>query len=871
MKIYSSSNKNLSIDKIGGKALNLYRLKNYGHKVPNFMVLDQDELENIIPANLKAAFNPLDICQFIDDYQLDTAFLNQISDEIPNANEKVFAVRSSAVQEDGQEFSFAGQFESYLYVNFEDIPAHIKKIWKSNFSERVELYVKNNQLTPQFGIAVVIQEMIDPDVAGVGFGINPNTGVSGSKVLCSVYGVGEGLVSGELNADTFNLQGEKYESILVSKTHAARRSNSGEISLQDIPKENQDIPSLNNQQIQELKSILESLEEKIGSPQDIEFAIKDEQIYLLQTRPITAVITKSTPRTEGNNRIIWDNSNIIESYPGITTPLTFSYILEAYKNVYIQLALIMGSSKKTVAAHQDTFANMLGLVNGRVYYNLFSWYRMLALFPGYKLNKRFMENMMGVKERFDLPKQAKGTKFAALVRTLLMVFKIIGHMFTIKGQTKRFMGDVDSSIGKIKEMGLDQMTAWELKKAWLDMDAFLTPKWKAPVINDSFAMYYFGKLQKLIENYNISENKNLQNDLLCGSSDIISVEPVHRSIALATDISENKELKALFVNNSENEIWEQLQEEKNSAFLAKIEDYIDVFGERCVGELKLETISYSQDPSLFIAMLKSFVIQNVTKSSTASTIDQELRAGAEAQLRKGLRGKPLKKMKIKKILRKTRYFVSNRENLRYERTRAFGITRAIFVAIGKEFEKAEVLKHYRDIFYLTKEEIFAYIEGTSVDTDLIALTKMRKIEYQQYEEMELPAERFTTFDAVNFGNDFFDTSIENVLDGELSGLGCCPGVVKAKVRVVKHPKEVESMNGDILVTSSTDPGWVTLFPTASAIIVERGSLLSHSAIVSREMGIPCIVGVTGLLKTLKSGDLIEMDGSTGEIKIIDNE
>ena len=115
-------------------------------------------------------------------------------------------------------------------------------------------------------------------------------------------------------------------------------------------------------------------------------------------------------------------------------------------------------------------------------------------------------------------------------------------------------------------------------------------------------------------------------------------------------------------------------------------------------------------------------------------------------------------------------------------------------------------------------------------------------------------------------NDFFSTGKVEVIEGDLKGVGCCPGQVRARVRVVLNPGEVRSLEGDILVTSSTDPGWVTLFPSASAIIVERGSLLSHSAIVSREMGIPCIVGVTGLLKTLKTGDWVEMDGSTGVIK-----
>jgi phosphohistidine swiveling domain-containing protein len=612
------------------------------------------------------------------------------------------------------------------------------------------------------------------------------------------------------------------------------------------------------------------LESSLGEPQDIEFALKDDVIYLLQTRPITAVINQKSGAIK-KNRIIWDNSNIIESYPGVTTPLTFSYILEAYKNVYMQIASIMGVSDANLKENEDTFGNMLGMVNGRVYYNLLSWYKVLSLFPGYELNARFMENMMGVKERFDLPQQRKTSKFSAFMRTSWMIIKIIGRLSSIKKDTREFQADVEKSVRRIKGLNMSELGAHELMMLWIDLDAELTPKWKAPLVNDSFAMYYFGKLQKTIEKYQISENKNLQNDLLCGSKDIISVEPIHRTIELATKINEQNALNKIFVDGSPQEIWTTLHEAQHAEIKAEIDRYIHDFGDRCVGELKLETISYTQDPSLFIAVLKSFVVQNITKSSTASTIDTDLRSAAEAEVSKALSGKFLKKRKLNKVLKKTRYFVSNRENLRYERTRVFGLSREIFTNIGREFEKNGVLNSHRDIFFLTKAEIFAFIQGTSVDKDLVALTNMRKIEYAQFEEMDLPAERFETFDAVNYGNDFFDVSKEDQLDGDLSGLGCCPGIVKAKVRVVKHPSEVDSMNGDILVTSSTDPGWVTLFPSASAIIVERGSLLSHSAIVSREMGIPCIVGVTGLLKRLKTGDVVEMDGSTGQIKLLDDE
>ena len=864
MKIYSNSSTNLTVNQIGGKAYNLFKLTQIGLNVPPFAVIDQSVLVDLIPSTLKNTENYPAIITTIENYAFSTDFLNQLAGNFKNPESKLYAIRSSAVQEDGKNHSFAGQFETHLYVSWKDIPKYIKSVWKSNFSNRVVAYLTANKLQAQYGIGVVIQEMIDPDVAGVAFGINPNTGEKNSKVICSVYGVGEGLVSGQLNADTFTITDTKIETKLVKKDEKAVKNKSGEIKFELVDENLQDLPSITEVEIKKIASYLNTLEKELGSPQDIEFAIKDTTIYLLQTRPITAII--NTQQTTGKNRIIWDNSNIVESYPGVTTPLTFSYIKTAYENVYRQLALLMGASKKTVSENDAVFKNMLGLINGRVYYNLLSWYKVLALFPGYSLNAQFMENMMGVKERFDLEKDTRTSKFTALYRTGIMVFKIIGNLFTIKKTSATFLKDVDKALQEIKALDLENMTAYELKTKWIDLDANLTPKWKAPVINDSFAMIYFGKLQKLIEKYAFSSNPNLQNDLLCGSKDIISVEPIHKSIELATIIGADSTLKKLFTENDPQTIWEKLE---GNPFKQNIESYIEKFGDRCVGELKLETISFKQEPALFIATLKSFVKQNVTTKSTASTVDQDLRNAAELEVKNNLKN-PFKRRKFNKTLTKTRYFVSNRENLRYERTRVFGITREIFTAIGKQFEKQNAIKNHRDIFYLTKEEIFDFIDGTSVTKNLKPLIKIRKTEFEAFKKEENPADRITSFETVNIGNDFFNTSAELDLDADLKGLGCCPGIVKAKVRIVKHPGEVESLDGDILVTSSTDPGWVTLFPTASAIIVERGSLLSHSAIVSREMGIPCIVGVTGLLKQLKTGDIVEMNGSTGTIKKLDN-
>lgn len=496
---------------------------------------------------------------------------------------------------------------------------------------------------------------------------------------------------------------------------------------------------------------------------------------------------------------------------------------------------------------------------------------MLAMVPGYSINARFMENMMGVKERFDIPESYRLSKGVAFWRTINMGVNMYGRFLSLSKKRKEFTALLNTTIADYKKINFAEKNADELMQLYLVFEKTLLNEWKAPLLNDFFAMIGFGMLQKRCKKYGISNNPNIHNDLLCGSSDIISTQPIHRSITLATTISADKVLKELFLSEDEATIWNKLSVQKGENYRSlkkDIDHYISDFGDRCIGELKLETVSYTQEPSKFVRVLKSYVETGITAAKTSGKIEEEIRRNAERELEAALKNKWYKKWKLKRTLKTTRELVSSRENLRYERTRAFGMVREIFSAIGKRFYSQGIIESARDIFYLTKEEIFSFIEGTSVTQNIKALIALRKKEFENYKEQDAPSERFATYGTVYHANDFFNISKVEKADGDLKGIGCCPGIVRGKVKVILDPAKTSSINGDILVTSSTDPGWVTLFPGASGIITERGSVLSHSAIVSREMGKPCIVGVSRLLKTLKTGDEIQMDGSTGAIKII---
>lgn len=235
-------------------------------------------------------------------------------------------------------------------------------------------------------------------------------------------------------------------------------------------------------------------------------------------------------------------------------------------------------------------------------------------------------------------------------------------------------------------------------------------------------------------------------------------------------------------------------------------------------------------------------------------------------MKKALRRKPLKRWMFKKILNWTREFMRANENIRYEHTRSLGIARELFRIIGQRFQEENVLEFDRDIFFLSKEEIFLYIEGRSVTTDIKSLVAVRKEEYERFKKMPEPSTRIETYGVVYQSNDFYNQSPVGTSVDHLIGTGSCAGIVQAKVRVVQQPEEFEPLDGEILVAANADSRYLPFLSGAAGIILQHGHVLSHLSIVCREMNIPCIVGVAGLMDQVKTGEWIEMNGSTGEVK-----
>ena len=795
-------------DRIGGKAAALARLSVAGFPVPEWFALTPEAYEKDL----------------------------QLADELLRLGAGPYAVRSSAIDEDGKGHSFAGQLESHLFVPAAEVAARVADVWKSGFSERVLAYRKEHGLgEPQGAPGVLIQRMIDPDAAGVAFSADPVSGARGTRVVSGVRGVGEKLVSGEVDADTWRVSRENW----ILDTVAAGHSE----------------PALSPEQAIEVAKLATRAEAYFGSPQDIEWAIKDGRLYLLQSRPITSLAALADPDGE---RVIWDNSNITESYAGVTTPLTFSFARRAYEEVYRQFCLIMAVPHAKIEANARTFRNMLGLVRGRVYYNLNSWYRALALLPGFTLNRKFMEQMMGVREPMpeelvaELGKAGAGERLADAWNLVEMLASLVWNNVRIEHRIREFYERLGEALAA-PNPPLTAQRLDELARGYRELERRLLTRWDAPLVNDFLAMIFYGTLRKLAAGWCGDAEGTLQNDLLCGEGGMISAEPAKR-VARLGELA--REWPQLIEALEQGKPFDQHRE-----FAREYDEYLAKFGDRCMEELKLESATLHDDPSTLLRAVAQIARR---PPRAGENIEARLRAEAEKKVNERLQSNPVKRLLFNWILANARARVRDRENLRFERTRLFGRVRRIFVEIGKRLAAERRLEEPRDVFYLEVEEILGYIEGTATTTDLATIAAARKREFQRYREMPAPADRFETRGAVHHGNDFVGKAAESISAGDsVKGIGCCPGVIRAQVRVVIDPKNAALKGGEILVAERTDPGWIMLFPVCSGLLVERGSLLSHSAIVAREMGIPAIVSIPGVMGWARDGEWVEMDGATG--------
>jgi phosphohistidine swiveling domain-containing protein len=872
-----------SLQELGGKALALLRLEQAGLPIPSWFVIpplaftasltrtQAEALTSEQPDRLNSALLSLKPSDEIQ-REVDGA-VRDLSGEGSR-----FAVRSSAVDEDGSQHSFAGQFDSFLFVDPRGINGKIAAVWRSGFNGRILEYRRQHGLSnASLAPAVLVQRMVDATISGVAFSADPVSGRRSLAVVSAVPGLGTALVGGEAAADVFKVDraGAIVDRAIVRKNISHRFDPAADEGVSAVTLNDAEAwkPALTDEQAVAVAALARRAAHAFGRPQDIEWAIEGDQLFLLQSRPITTLSALADPEGALN---LWDNSNITESYNGVTTPLTFSFARYVYEGVYRQFCRIMRVPQAKIAANERTFSRMLGLIRGRVYYNLLNWYRVLALLPGFTLNRRFMEQMMGVRESLpdeiarELEQASTRDRIVDGLRSVRMVFGLAGNYFTLDHQIEQFYVRLNQALAA-PEPQFEDMRLDELISHYYKLEQQLLSRWDAPLVNDFFAMIFHGAFRKLTERWCGDGNGMLANDAIRGQGDIISLEPAARVREMAGVAADYPELVAALREAPVTKAVRVVRQ--YPAFSALYDAYLAKFGDRCLEELKLESETLHEDPLVLlrnigeVARAVSLTRTPQAEISSAHQADHQ----AEDKMRATLSGSPFRRATLFWVMRQACKRVRNRENLRFERTRLFGTIRRLFLEAGRRLQAIGRLDDARDIFYLELGEVLAFNDGTATTTDLRSLAALRKQEFAAYRDGPVPAERFETRGPVYHAQPYRSSKPSAGIETsgeERRGLGCCPGVVRGTACVVRDPRHAQLRAGCILVADHTDPGWIMLFPSASGLLVERGSLLSHSAIVARELGIPAVISIPGLLDWLQDGDEVELDGAAGIVRRI---
>ncbi len=891
----------------GGKAANLARLVASGFRVPDWFCITTRGFEEFLT---RACLHPLvrsaperrmeelagfsqTVAQAFDAAAMPDGVRDAILAEMERHRfaQRSLAVRSSGTDEDGSEDSFAGQFSSFLYQKGpEAVLRSVKRCWASAFSERVLAYRMRRGLSLDgIRIGVVIQAMVDADTAGVAFSRNPVRPLDrGALLVGSVFGLGEGLVSGELDADHFEIRRDGFavSATIADKPAALHRAPEGGVRKQALPDSLRWSPSLSDAQVVEVARMAVALEERFGRPQDCEWAFAGGTLYCLQTRPITTLPPEAffQGSVRGETPALWDNSNITESYSGVTLPLTFTFVSHCYRVVYRRFCEAVGIPARLLEEKQALFENLLGLIRGRVYYNLIQYYHLMALSPGTEYKREFMETMMGLKQRLRPDFAARFDFLAAppryRLRELMRISgRVLYYFLFLDRAVARFRSRFDAVYAQVRDRDFRGLPLPEQVRQYRDLERAILERWVEPLIVDFFCMIFFGLLKRLTRRWVTgTDASSLQNDLLSGQRDIESMEPTRLLMAIAARVAAAADagFRNWFLAASPAALWEEIPT-RSPEIHRLLLDYLDRYGFRCADELKLEARDLNQDPTFLLDVLRSYVRAGQLDPGAMEGREEEVRLAAESTVRRSVTS--WRRIVYFWVLGHARRAVRHRENLRFLRTRIFGIVRRLIRAMAGHLVQLGAIRQADDVFYLTLDEMLAFSDGRELLTEFGDVVEIRKREFEGYARTPPPPDRFLTSGAVGASARFIEVLVEGDLLGiegtagqdpnVLHGIPCFPGVVEGVVRVAGTIQEAMGVNGEILATQRTDPGWFPLYPFCSALLIERGSLLSHSAIVAREFGLPTIVGITGgMMKRLRTGQRLRVDGGRGEIRIL---
>jgi phosphoenolpyruvate synthase/pyruvate phosphate dikinase len=772
----------------------------------------------------------------------------EIADHLTKFGEKdAVAVRSSATVEDLPTASFAGQQDTYLnIIGKKAILKHISRCWASLFTDRAVIYrLQNGFDHRKVQLSVIIQKMVFPQASGILFTADP---ITSNRKLLSIdagFGLGEALVSGLSSADCYKVQnGQIVDKRIATKKFASYGLKEGGTETQPVNPDQQKTQTLTERQILQLSGIGRQIEGHFGSPQDIEWCFLDDTFYIVQSRPITTLYP--IPKANDQESHVYVSVGHQQMMTDPMKPLGLSFFLlttsapmrTAGGRLFVDITNHLASPLS-----REKIIDVLGQSDPLIKDALLTIVHRDEFIKSSADDKKVPGQSNSNKVlSWSYPEQFENNPeiVKSLIRSNLASIEELKRNI----QTKSGVDLFDFILEDIRQL---QKTLFSPQSLDVIMVATHASSW----LNEKM-MEWLGE-KNTADTVSQSAPNNITSEM---GLELLNVADVIRPYPEIIDYL----LHVKDVNFLDKLVEFEGGKETKDTILT----YLDKYGMRCAGEIDITKVRWSESPTVLVPM-----ILNNIKNFERDAGKRKFEIGRQNVLRKEqeildrLQQLPDGEQKAKETRRMIsliRNFTGYREYPKYGMINRYFVYKLALLKEAEQLVQASVINVKEDIYYLTFEELREAVRSNKLDYHIIS---KRKQEYPLYERLTPP--RVITSDGEIITGKY---KREDLPAAAMAGLAVSSGVVEGRARVILNMEDSDLEDGDILVTTFTDPGWTALFVSIKGLVTEVGGLMTHGAVIAREYGLPAVVGVENATRLIKDGQRIRVNGTDGFIEII---
>jgi phosphoenolpyruvate synthase/pyruvate phosphate dikinase len=855
------------LTEVGGKGLSLMQGSQAGLPVPPGFILSVSfflpwfqELQATKAWSEFIRPNQYDLeksCHALKQHAFTLSLTKHQEQELAEALQKypkdiVFAVRSSSPEEDLEGASFAGGYETVLGVTTTTIEQAIKQAFASCLDYRVTVYKHEHGFAltdPK--IAIIVQEQIPSEIAGVGFSLNPVTNNYDEAVFTANWGLGETVVQGIATPDTYTV-----DKLLLHITH--KQLGTKETSMWLLPDggttEERDTRhqqlTLSDDQVRELTTLLKNVENLYQKPIDMEWAFANDKLYLLQARPITGYVPLSPDMVTnpGKRKRLYLDLTI--SVQGITHPVSIMAT-----SFFTDLLKIVGHTffNRDVSRNINTTPAVVN--HGRIFINLSVLLRLLGrkrVLSFVHLFDPLAEKALSAIELNEYTaKVRKSTlvpwKLSLRLPTLaIRILKARQNPMRMHTKTQKELQQFVTEVKFLAQQSIPTRTLADKLIQALINHVFLKT---VPLFITAISVH--SELKQLAGQENKEVFDQLDKALPNNITTEMGLALFRVSQALPPNLTQEQLVAGLHTNS--------LPE----PFLLAWKEFLQRYGFRGPEEIDLAAPRYQENPTLLLAIVLTLQQAQENTQEQFENNQRKRKQAYETLYQKLFSHHPRQAQHFAKLYQIYETFAGYREAHKYYVALAVDLLRQRILQEAKLLYEAKRLDSVNQIFDLTLEQLDTGRKDTSLD--LKALAKNNRLFLDRLAKIpSLP----TLIDSRGL---IIKPPAQTAKKGESIGLPVSPGLAQGKVKILHTPSEKPFFKGEILVARATDPGWTPLFVNASAVILEVGGMLQHGALVAREYGLPCVTGVENATTLWQDGTLVEVDGSQGIIRMIANE